>query len=124
MKPYWQWPVKHADAYTPGVADLSGWIAPAGNVFVELKATDDWPARAKTQVRFDAEFTEEQRWFCLERRGWVFVRVRREYLLFSHAAAFKLIDTPEGTQAALKAAAVQIWVGSVNWKEFAKWLRK
>lgn len=122
MRPYWDWPVKHADAFTGGIADLSGWLRPVGNVFVELKSLDAWPARARTPVKF--KFEELQRYFIQGRRGWLWCRVRREYLLFDSVAAFSLVDTPKATQAALRKAATQIWIGSVNWKEFAKWLRK
>jgi hypothetical protein len=122
MKRYWDWPVKHADGYTEGIADLSAWIRPAGNIFIELKALERWPARASSPVVLGLE--ELQRYFIVERRGWLFVRVGREYLLFDANETFVWVDRAEATQAVLRQVATKVWKNSVNWKEFARWVKR
>lgn len=117
MKPFWSKPVKHADGFTAGIADLSAWLMPAGNIWIECKALDKWPARSRTPVKFGLD--DLQKDFLLERRGWLWCRVRREYLLFNHNSAFWLIDTPDATQEVVRSWAHKIWNNSVNWKEFA-----
>lgn len=122
MRRHWQKPVKHADAFTEGVADVSAYLLPAGNAFVEMKARRRWPKRAATKVLFG--LTEAQRDFLTQRRGWLFVRVAREYLLFDYRAVLFWIDQPKHPQTAamLRRRASQIWKNSVNWKEFAQWI--
>jgi len=120
MRMRWDKPVKHADAFTAGVADLSGWIDGVGTVWVELKAIEGWPKRAGTPVKFGLD--DLQRDFLVQRRGWLFVRVGREYLLFDRAAISKLVDRPQTTQQMLRTNACAIWRNKVNWEEFSSWL--
>lgn len=122
MKPYWRKGVKHADAFTPGVSDVSGYIHPIGTVWIELKALHAWPKRPGTKVVF--EYDDLQKDFTWERRGWLFVRVGREYLLFDRHNARDNIDHPHSTQDTVRECAVAIWKNSVDWKEFTRWLKK
>jgi hypothetical protein len=121
MRPYWRGAVKHADGFTAGIADLSAWIAPAGNIWIELKATQAWPSRGTTPVKFGLDDLQKQ--FLWNRRGWVLARVRREYLLFTHALAQEL-DTPAATRGHLTYWATRIWDRSINWKEFSECVGK
>lgn len=121
MKPYWRKGVKHADAFTPGVSDVSGYVHPIGTVWIELKALHDWPKRVNTVVTFG--YDDLQKDFTWERRGWLFVRVKREYLLFNRVSA-QHIDTPAATQQMVRDAATRTWKNSVDWKEFTRWLKK
>lgn len=123
MKPYWRGGVKHADAFTPGISDVSGYIHPIGTVWIELKALSDWPKREKTAVRFG--YDELQKAFTWERRGWLFVRVRREYLLFDrHNAQAIDEETVELNQAQVRSLATRCWKNSVDFKELTRWLKK
>jgi hypothetical protein len=121
MKRRWKKPVKHADAYTEGIGDLSAWIWPVGNVFIELKALRQWPKRPETKVSLG--LSDAQRDFLEMRRGWLFVRVGKEYLLFDWRAVF-CIDVQDKPQTAhmLRSRACQVWKNSVNWKEFEEWI--
>jgi hypothetical protein len=121
MRGSWAKPMKHADQFTSGVADLSAHLREIDRtVWIELKALDEWPKRARTKVVF--ELDELQRDFIWERRGWLFVRVRREYLLFNYIATNNLVDTTLATQENLRLVAKRIWKNSVNWKEFKQCL--
>lgn len=120
MKPHWVKGVKHADAFTAGIADVSGFITGVGTVWIELKAITDWPKRPATPVNFGMD--ELQRAFLWGRQGWLFVRVRREYLLFDYRAAQNEIDLPFTTKARALESATKIWRNSVNWKELARCL--
>ena len=121
MVGHWRKGVKHADAFTPGIADLSGYIPKKGTVWIELKSLDDWPKRPGTVVKF--EFDDLQRDFLYERHGWLLCRVRREYLLFDYIDAYQIVDTPYATQERLRAAA-RIWRNAINWKEFTRCLKR
>jgi hypothetical protein len=122
MRPHWKKPVKHADAFTEGVADLSAWIAPAGNIWIECKTLARWPVRPFTRVRLGLEPLQVD--FLRERRGWLWVRVGREYLLFDHSVMCIAGFADGMTQGALRMQTVQIWKNSVNWQEFATWVRE
>lgn len=115
MRPFWRWPVKHADPYSPGVADLSGYVSGAGNVFIECKALDRWPARAETVVKL-TKFTDLQKQFLMMRRGFLWLRVERDYLLFHGTDAIKQAGTLP--RAELCRQAVAMWTGSVDWHKF------
>lgn len=121
MKRRWKKPVKHADAYTEGIADLSGYVPPAGNVFIELKALRRWPLRPRTCVKLG--LSNAQRDFLQMRKGWLFVRVGREYLIF-HWRMLCLIDDKHkpNTAEMLRELSSQIWKNRVDWKEFAEWI--
>lgn len=111
----WDLPVKHADAFTEGIADVSAWIPPAGNVFIELKDIDRWPPRGGA---IKVDLTEEQALFLRKRRGWVFFRVAREYLLISHEN-LSALDGTHGKDIVVAAARI-IWRRSVDWKRFTE----
>lgn len=117
MRPFWGGGVKHADAFTPGIADVSGRLLPAGNVFIELKALDRWPKRPGTTVTFGLDAAQKD--FLWARCGWLLCRVKREYFLFDHKTV-PFIDTHGATQGWLRGNAEKIWIGSINWKEFAQ----
>lgn len=122
MKPYWRKPIKHADAFTSGVADLSGFLEPAGTVWIELKALHKWPVRATTVVKLG--FDDLQKEFLLERKGWLFVRVRREYLLYHPKVAYEQIEMDFTTRQLMNECASAIWKNSVDWKKFASIISK
>lgn len=122
MRRHWRKAVKHADPFTSGIADISAWLPPAGNVWLELKAAQEWPKRAATPIKF--ELDDLQKAFLVARRGWLLCRVRNEYLLFDHATANRVVDTPEATREFLRAAAHRVWFRSIVWKEFAKCVGK
>ena len=117
MRKLWRKPVKHADAFTSGIADLSAYIRPVGNIWIECKALDKWPKRPYTVVKF--EMDDLQRDFLLERKGWLWCRVGREYLLFHYSDAYWIVDTEQATQERLRRVATKIWVNKVDWNEFA-----
>jgi hypothetical protein len=117
MSERWRWPVKHADAFTAGIADLSAWIEPAGNIWLELKALRSWPKRAGTPVRLDLR--EDQKLFLLHRHGYCFARIGRDYLLWEADKAYFLLDNERSTQQVLRECALKAWVGKVDWEEFA-----
>jgi len=113
----WELPVKHADAFTAGIADLSAWIAPAGNIWIELKSRAIWPRKEDSIVKFELDALQKR--FLVARRGWCLCRCAREYLLFTHAMATRL-DTQEATRAALYTWALAVWKNRIDWKEFAE----
>jgi hypothetical protein len=121
MKPFWEKAVKHADAYTPGIADVSAWIRGAGNIWVENKAIAHWPRYPDTPVTLGLE--DLQRAFLIARRGFLFARVGRTYLLWDHLWLDR-IDTHHATRRRVERVAVRIWNNKVIWKEFAECVRK
>jgi hypothetical protein len=121
MVGHWDKGVKHADSFTAGIADLSGYIPVRGNVFVELKALDAWPAKASTRVVF--ELDDLQRDFLWKRRGWLLCRVGREYLLFDRYAIIDAVDRPWSTRELLMNHVYKVWRNSIDWKEFTKCLK-
>jgi hypothetical protein len=116
MKPIWRAPVKHADPYSPGVADLSAFLPGAGNIWIECKALDGWPKRAETAVKMK-RYTDEQRLFLFMRRGFLLLRVAREYLLFDDMNAWQVVGRVN--QETLRLSAMRTWKGSIDWAEFA-----
>jgi hypothetical protein len=122
MSDTWNWPVKHADGYTAGIADLSAWVTGQGNVWIELKSLDAWPVRPATAVVFGLE--DLQRLFLWHRRGWLLVRVKREYLLFKTNAIYDHIDRAHSTQALVRKKAFRIWRNSIDWGEFKVCLQR
>lgn len=122
MKGIWKKPVKHADGYTAGISDISAWLSPIGNIWLELKDLREWPKRADTAAVFD--YDDLQKEFTKARRGHVLCRVGREYLLFNHMVAYEILETERATQGTLHAVATKVWFGSINWKEFQRCLAK
>ena len=119
MSGRWEWGCKHADPYTPGIADMSGFIPRAGNVWIECKALDRWPVRPGTAVKL-SRFTPEQRAFLRARRGFLFLRVGRDYLLY-HGPVIENMDRMN--RAEMVAGAECQWQGSVDWQEFCVVIR-
>lgn len=69
---------------TPDVNCTLGWI--------ELKATNNWPAREETPVRLDHDLTPQQRIWLMKRRRaggacWVLLTVANDWLLLDGAVA-------------------------------------
>jgi hypothetical protein len=117
----WRWPVKHADPYTPGIADMSGFVVGVGNVFIEAKALDRWPARDGTIVKL-TRYTDDQRYFLINRNGFLLLRVVRDYLLFYGAGA--LLKAGNVTKGELFDLALGFWKGSVDWNELVKMIKE
>jgi hypothetical protein len=120
MQGHWTGGTKHADAYTPGIADVSGYVKKRGNVFIELKALHTWPSRPMTPVKINLDAL--QREFLKERHGWLFLRVKRDYLLYSWDRAYVFDDSPGWPAHIMKAAANKTWKHKVDWKEFERCL--
>ena len=118
MRTRWRKAVKHADAYTAGIADVSAYIEPVGNVWIECKDLRGWPARPTTPVKVDMD--DLQREFLSERKGWLLLRVGREYLLFDHNMAYWIIDTAHAVKERLTTCCEGRWKGSINWHQFAE----
>lgn len=121
MKRLWRCPVKHADPYTAGVPDLSGFVPQVGTVWIECKALDKWPARASTPVRL-SRYTDDQKYFLTQRNGFLFVRVGREYILICGKSELTLAGTLPRED--LIRCAVGYWKGSVDWEQFTATLRQ
>lgn len=98
---------------------MSGYIEPAGTVWIENKAVREWPKRLGTPLKLD--YTELQRLFTRERKGWLLLRVARDYLLFDYIGAQ---GTVNATRSQLFLLAHSIWKHSINWKEFATCVRQ
>jgi hypothetical protein len=116
MKPHWRCPVKHSDAYTAGIADLSAYMVGVGNIVLELKALERWPTRARTVVKFTC-YTDEQKRFLWLRQGTLLLRCKRDYLLFAgREAIYKAGSCGRGE---LETLATAKWRGRIDWEEFA-----
>ena len=119
MKSLWRGAVKHSDAFTGGIADVSAFLPGIGNVWVENKELDDWPKRAKTKVALGLR--DDQKLFLLERHGFLLLRVSREYLLFGWEDAYWLVE--HSTQAEMRNFALATWKGKIEWEQFSRILR-
>lgn len=115
MKPHWRGGVKHHEEFTLGVADISGYLVGAGNVWIENKVLDKWPTRPGTMVKLK-RYTDEQRLFLVSRRGFLLLRVGREYLLFDSMHAWQAVGLVN--EETLRRYALKIWKGSIEWREF------
>lgn len=110
---------KHNDL-SAGIPDLSVTVRATGtNTWIELKATAQWPVKAHTRVFWD-HFTEEQALFLRRRGGWLFVRVSRNYFLFTGDVAWELWERKGFTRAEMFAQAHRVWAKYVDWQEFAE----
>ncbi len=111
---------KHCDTQ-PGIADFSVYFRVAGVTrWVELKATEGWPQKARTKVWWP-HYTEHQMLFLRARRGWLFVRVGasvRSYFLFDWKEAQALWEAKGFTKPQMHERAARVWAGNVAWKEF------
>lgn len=93
MRGYGHW-VRIENKVEKGTPDVNGCFNHNGkgvDVWIELKSLREWPVRATTCIRLP-HFTKEQKQWLLDRaeaggRAFLFVRVEREYFLFSAARA-------------------------------------
>lgn len=93
MRGYGHW-IRIENTVGKGTPDVNGCFKHNGmevDAWIELKALEDWPVRATTPVRLP-HFTSEQKQWLLDRalaggRAFLFVRVSREYFLFTAARA-------------------------------------
>jgi len=118
----WQHPVKHCESFTIGVPDVSAFMPQCGTVWIELKDLPHWPKRPQTRVVVEPDPNRWalQRDFLEQRKGFLFLRVEREYLLFTWQALFVVNqENAEG----LRNHAVCRWERRVNWQEFAACLK-
>jgi len=87
--------IRLENAVDEGTPDVNGCFD-SNEVWIELKALHEWPKRASTPVRLN-HFKDCQRQWLVNRwlsggNAWLFVRVAREYFLFSAPVALK-VDT-------------------------------
>lgn len=113
---------KHADAWTPGIADLS-WRVRGVNGWLELKNASRVPVRAGTRLKLDSEFTGAQAAFLLERDGKLLTRVqpRGLYVGLSAGDAMALWRAGGWSLADWLAAGI-VWQRRIDWEEFTEWL--
>lgn len=114
---------KHADAWTPGIADLSLRIAGV-NTWIEAKNCSQLPKREGTRVRFDHELKDEQAAFLMERDGKLMVRIQptREYIGLDAAGAMRWWRERGWPLEELRRVAARRWIRSINWREMSEWL--
>jgi hypothetical protein len=114
---------KHNDI-TPGVPDLSVFVKlTEKNTWIELKAKPQFPQNLEKPVHFD-HYTEHQALFLRQRKGWLFIRVKRIYFLFNSEQAWRFWESGGFTKAAMSENATVVWHGAVNWKEFVETIGK
>ena len=113
---------KHADQWTPGIADLSFRVGGV-NGWVELKDVPKLPVRAETRVRFGSEFTTAQALFLLERDGKLLIRVpeRKLYLGMTADWAWEMQRDGGWALAAMRTHAAE-WSRKIDWRELSEWL--
>ena len=91
---------------TPDVSYAGGWI--------ELKATERWPARPETVVKLRHPMTQQQKIFHVKRceaggSSWVLVTIAGEWLLFRGEVAARVLGL--GTRKDFFRDAVDFWDG-------------
>jgi hypothetical protein len=109
--------VKHNDIAV-GIADVSACLNGV-TAWIELKATERWPVRPETRVWWD-HYTEEQALFLRKRKGWLLVRVGREYFLFDAPEAWSIWESRGYTRAEMAECCWRSWAGSIRWLELRK----
>lgn len=110
--------VKHHDDWTPGISDLSLFLLKERVTrWVELKAEADWPKRTDTPLHLDC-YTEAQALFLRTRDGFLLVRVKSAYMLFSAATAWELWESGGWPRHIMLNRAVKVWYRFILWKEF------
>ena len=115
MRKMWH-ATRHEDG-EPGTPDVS-YGAEGVNGWIELKVLDSWPKRPDTVVQFKHLTPWQTRW--LQTRGdhgghcFLFVRIESEYLIFKWENVHLLGTLNERE---LKAFAIRVWTGSVNFGE-------
>jgi hypothetical protein len=110
--------IKHNDL-TVGIADVSAHVLHAGTQWIEVKATQEWPKREETRIWWP-HFTEHQALFLRRREGWLFVRVERDYFLFSAAWSWELWMQKGFPQSRMREVARAHWARSVNFPELGR----
>lgn len=122
MKGWWS-ATKHADAWTPGIADISYRV---GNVngWLELKTITALPKRAATIARFDHPLSSAQAGFLMERDGKLLVRVLspRQYLGFDAHEIGELHRAGGWPIEELRARSAREWWLKIDWREMCEWL--
>lgn len=113
---------KHNDL-TDGIPDLSVTLRKWGiNTWIELKATDAWPAKTATRIWWD-HYTEQQALFLRQRMGWLFVRVGKTYALFTGEAAWRMWKDKGWAKMEFLLEAHRVWHNGVVWSEFIDAIR-
>lgn len=119
VKPFAEF-AKHNDNCTVGVPDCSMFVrATERNVWVELKAKEDWPKREATKVWWD-HFTEQQALWLRTRKGWLLMRIGRQYLLLDGGQAWDMWCARGWTQSELMHRARAVWNGRIPFNDFVK----
>ncbi len=94
----------------PGTPDIATTMGP-----IEVKATEQWPARTTTVVQLDHPVTQGQRiflmkWDRVNGCAWVMLNIAGEWLLFEGIVAAAILGGKEGgTRAELYESAAAIW---------------
>jgi len=122
MKGRWS-ATKHADAWTPGIADLS-YRVNGHNGWMELKTITAPPKRPGTIARFDHPLSSSQVGFLTERDGKLLVRILspRLYLGFDAREIAEMWRADGWPFALLEQMAAQAWKQRIDWKEMVEWL--
>lgn len=111
---------KHNDGCTIGVPDVSLYIRKCDrNVWIELKAKDDWPARTSTKIWWD-HYTEQQALWLRTRRGWLLMRVGKQYILLNGAMSWAMWTAKGWTKEQLYAHATAVWNARIPFEEFMR----
>lgn len=110
---------KHRDV-AEGVPDLSIHVKESGvNTWIELKAVADFPKRPTSRLKVD-HYTESQALFLRQRKGWLFIRVRKIYYLFNGEQAWDFWKRGGFTKEEMGGNATAVWYSSVNFKELVE----
>lgn len=110
---------KHNDVGV-GIADFSAYFrASRVTRWIELKAAERWPVKGETRVWWE-HYTEHQMLFLRARRGWLFVRIGKDYFLFDWIVAAELWAARGFTRSEMYSRATKWWVRSVAWREFER----
>lgn len=105
-----------------GTPDVNGCFTHDGkgvDAWIELKTRDSWPKRLTTPIKLP-HFTDEQKKWLLARRrsggrSFLFVRVGREYFLFSAVAAYTI---EQYSRPDWEARALAHYRNRVDWEHF------
>lgn len=116
-----RWDVQsHEDQFSTGIPDLS-FAAGGVDGWIELKQIPRWPARASTLVKPSKYTADQVNW--LRRRAkkgsgqcFVFVRVDKEYFLFSYLRARQVRQGL--VQDDYRKLSLASWTGGIDPQEF------
>lgn len=115
------WHASRHEETTPGIPDVSYALNRTGAGWIELKTLPDWPKKSKTAVAIKHLTPFQRRW--MHERGqrgvpcWLFLRVDKEYLLFSWSVLPLIGKT---TRDELYTMSVARWKNRVDWDEFER----